>query len=117
MKFNSHGTYISPNSVVEIATIPAVLLRATNCRMHNPSTNRMRKLVSKSLTRAGELWMPSLPVRFRKVPTISSTPPAIPEYLKHTSSRFCDHAVKFRQPRRGQHHHDDQKHRSPKASL
>ena len=26
MKFNSHGTYIRPNSVVEIARIPAVFL-------------------------------------------------------------------------------------------
>ena len=43
MKFSSHGTYIRPNSVVAMATMPVVLLRETNCRTHRPSTNRMMK--------------------------------------------------------------------------
>ena len=50
MKFNSQATYINPKSVVEMARMPAVLLRERNWRMHNPRTNKMRKLVSKSFT-------------------------------------------------------------------
>ena len=88
MKFNSQGTYIKPKSVVEIARMPAVLLREKNWRKHKPSTNRIRKLVSKSLTRAGEPDRPTTPVRFRNVPTISSKPPKIPQPLKQTRSRF-----------------------------
>jgi hypothetical protein len=78
MKFNSHGTYMRPNIVVETAAMPARVFLETNCRTHSPSTKRIRKTVSKSLARDGLSWMPSLPVQCRKVPAISSTPPATP---------------------------------------
>ena len=69
--------------------MPAVLLREKNCRRHKPSTNRMRKLVSKSFTRAGEPEVPICPVRFRNVPTINSTPPKMPQRSKQTRSRLA----------------------------
>ncbi len=88
MKFSSHGTYIRPKSVVEIARMPNVLLREINCRTHRPRTNKMRKPVSKSFARAGELLIPRWPVKCKKVPTISSTPPKSPHHLKQTRPRF-----------------------------
>ena len=88
MKLSSHGTYIRPNNVVEIATRPAAFDLETNCRTHKPSTKTMRKLVSKSFTRAGEPVVPRWPVRFKKVPIISSSPPMTPEILKLAKPRF-----------------------------
>src|SRR5689334_4456078 len=88
MKFRSHGTYINPNNVVETAKMPAVLVREKNWRRHNPSTKRIRKLVSKSLTLAGEPEVPTRPVRFKNVPTINNRPPSSPHHLKQNRSRF-----------------------------
>ena len=90
MKFNNHGTYISPNSVVEIARMPAVLLRETNCRTHKPSTNKIRKLDSKSFALPGNSrFTGSTPVSAKNVPAIKSSPPRIPHGLKQTKSRFA----------------------------
>ena len=61
MKFNSHGTYNIPNSVVEMAMIPVLTSRETNCRMHKPSTKMMKKLVSKSFIREGDAARPKSP--------------------------------------------------------
>ena len=82
MKFRSHGTYMRPSSVVAMAMMPVVLVLDDSCRTHRPRTNRMMKPVSKSFTRAGEPCMPMRPMRFKKVPTISRTPPSNPQYLK-----------------------------------
>ena len=48
----------------------------------------IRKLVSKSFTRAGESWVPRCPVRFKNVPTMSIRPPTSPHHLKQTTPRF-----------------------------
>ena len=70
-----------------MAVMPCGLSFAMNCRMHRPRTKRMRKLVSKSLTRAGESWMPSFPAQCRNVPATISRPAAMPNLRKHTSPR------------------------------
>ncbi len=88
MKFNNHGTYIKPKRVVEIARIPAVFVFEKNCRRQRPRTNKIRKLVSKSFTLAGDPVVPRLHVRLRNVPSINRTPPSMPHSLKHTSDRF-----------------------------
>ncbi len=48
----------------------------------------MMKLDSKSFTRAGELFMPSIPFKLKNVPAISSNPPINPQYLKHDCPHF-----------------------------
>ena len=78
MKFSSHGTYIRPKSVVEMATIPVVVWRERNWRMHNPKTNRMKKLLSKSLTRDGRAADPNRRRYQQNVAASRSTPPKMP---------------------------------------
>ena len=69
----------------------------------------IKKLVSKSFTRAGESWVPRCPVRFRNVPIISSTPPVKPHPLKQAMPAFLGEAVKFREAGKGQQSHEQQK--------
>ncbi len=79
---------MSPKSVTAIERIPVVLVWETNCRTHRPRTKMIKKLVSKSFTRAGESCVPRCPVRFRNVPIISNTPPINPHHLKQAMPRF-----------------------------
>src|SRR5579875_30845 len=86
MKFNSHGTYINPNSVVAMALMPVAGERETNCRTHKPSTKRIKKLVSKSFTRAAE----------QAAVFVAGQPAPLSQ------------AVKLPQPRQRQHDHHHQ---------
>ena len=63
MKFNNHGTYINPNNVVEMARMPAVLDLKQIAGRTSPSTNRIKMVVSMSLTQVALSNAPSRPVQ------------------------------------------------------
>ncbi len=97
MKFSSHGTYIRPKSVVAMAMMPAVLDLAKNWRRHRPSTNRMRKPVSKSFTRAGEPCSADLAGEIQKGPDHQQHAAEQAAPFEAGQAALFGQAVKFRQ--------------------